>query len=242
MSEVKPYNKGGKSKKEEVRDMFDNIAPKYDLLNRVLSLGIDQSWRKKTLSTLKNQSPENILDVATGTGDLAIMALKRLNPKKIIGIDLSRGMLDYADKKAEKQQLTEKLTFVQGDAENLPFDNDQFDAVTVAFGVRNFGDLEKGLKEINRVIKPGGQLVILEFTKPRMFPFKQIYHTYFKYLLPTVGKFTSKDPKAYTYLYESVQAFPDFDRFTSILKDTGYKDASHKALTLGICAIYTAYK
>ena len=240
--EVKPYNFEDSSKKQEVRTMFDNIAHKYDLLNRLLSLGIDQSWRRKALSTLLNHQTDEILDIATGTGDVAIMAAKMLNPKHVLGIDLSRNMLSFAAQKAKKKELHNILEFQEGDAENLSLEDNRFDAATVAFGVRNFGDLEKGLNEIRRVLKPGGKLVVLEFTKPRYFPFKQIYHTYFRFILPTVGKMTSKDPKAYKYLYESVQVFPDYERFTQVLQKVGFHHTDFKALSLGICAIYTGIK
>ena len=187
MPEVKPYKQEDSSKKQQVRNMFNNIAPKYDLLNRVLSLGIDQTWRKKALSKLATEKPAKILDMATGTGDLAIMAVKQLDPEHVAGVDLAPAMLEIAIKKAAKKQLHDKISFTVGDAEKLEFADDTFDAATVAFGVRNFGDLEVGLMEMKRVMKPGGKLVVLEFTKPRIFPFKQIYHTYFKYLLPTIG-------------------------------------------------------
>lgn len=242
MPEVKPYNLEDSSKKQEVRKMFDNIAPRYDLLNRLLSLGIDQSWRKKALSLLKDHPIDELLDMATGTGDLAIMATKMLQPNHVTGVDLSPNMLSFAAEKVKKAKLSDIIEFHEGDAENLSLKDNRYDAVTVAFGVRNFGDLEKGLSEIKRVLKPGGKLVVLEFTKPRLFPFKQIYHTYFRYLLPLVGKITSKDPKAYKYLYESVQAFPDYNRFTSVLEKVGFQHTHYKALSLGICAIYLGVK
>ncbi len=242
MPEVKPYNMEDSSKKEEVRKMFNNIAPKYDFLNRLLSLGIDQKWRKKALRTLEGHTTNQILDMATGTGDLAIMANRMLHPKKVIGVDLAPKMLSFAEKKAVKLGMEKTIEFREGDAEQLPFEDDLFDAATVAFGVRNFGDLEKGLSEMRRVLKKGGRIVVLEFTMPRMFPFRQIYHGYFRYILPTIGKITSKDPKAYRYLYESVQAFPDYERFTSVLEKVGFSEARYKSLSLGICAIYTGVK
>jgi demethylmenaquinone methyltransferase/2-methoxy-6-polyprenyl-1,4-benzoquinol methylase len=180
--------------------------------------------------------------MATGTGDLAIMATKMLHPKHVVGVDLSTNMLSFAAQKVKKQNLHEIIDFHEGDAENLTLADNRFDAATVAFGVRNFGDLEKGLTEMRRVLKPGGKLVVLEFTKPRIFPFKQIYHTYFRFILPTIGKITSKDPKAYKYLYESVQAFPDYERFTKVLQKVGFQQTDFKALSLGICAIYTGIK
>lgn len=239
--EVKPYQQQG-SKKKQVEDMFDNIASKYDFLNHFLSLGIDITWRKKAIDKLKADNPKKILDVATGTADVAIEMTKRLNPESIVGLDLSKEMLAVGQKKIEKRKIDDIIELVHGDSENLPFEDNTFDAITVAFGVRNFENLEKGLKEMNRVLKPDGQVVILEFSKPTSFPFKQGYNFYFKNILPNIGKLTSKDPKAYNYLYESVQAFPDGEKFLEVMSKTGYKHNQAQSLTLGICAIYTGRK
>ncbi len=222
--------------------MFDAISGRYDLLNKVLSLGVDRSWRKKAISLLQPLHPRHILDVATGTGDLVFLSDQLLHPERITGIDLSAGMLEVAGKRQHHRPRHADITFLKGDAEALPFDKDVFDAITVAFGVRNFGNLQAGLKEMLRVMKPGAMLVVLEFTTPRIFPFRQLYDIYFKYLLPLLGSWTSGDRRAYRYLYESVQAFPDFDRFNQELLRAGYTQPSYKSLSLGICAIYTAYK
>ena len=222
--------------------MFDNIAPWYDFLNHFLSLGIDISWRKKAIRRLKASQPKTILDMATGTADLAIEAARQLSPEKIIGIDISKEMLEVGRKKLAKKGLSDKIELQFGDSENIGFPDNTFDAVTVAFGVRNFENLEKGLAEIWRVTKPGGKLIVLEFSKPKVFPFKQLYNFYFRNILPTIGKLTSKDPKAYSYLYESVQAFPDGKNFVNVLKHTGFQGATHKPLTLGVCSIYEADK
>jgi demethylmenaquinone methyltransferase/2-methoxy-6-polyprenyl-1,4-benzoquinol methylase len=238
---VVPYKDRGESKKEQVAQMFDNISPKYDLLNRVLSLGIDISWRKKAVKMLRKHEPKLILDVATGTGDFALEAL-RLNPDKIIGVDISEGMLDVGRKKMKEKGLEHKIELQTGDSEDLPFPDNMFDAVIVSFGVRNFETLEKGLAGMYRVLKPGGKVVILEFSKPKMFPFKQLYNFYFKHVLPGIGKMVSKDKSAYTYLPESVQAFPDGDNFLAILNKVGYKETLCKPLTLGISSIYTGIK
>ncbi|MBX2926694.1 MAG: bifunctional demethylmenaquinone methyltransferase/2-methoxy-6-polyprenyl-1,4-benzoquinol methylase UbiE [Saprospiraceae bacterium] len=240
-SQVKPYSEEG-SKKSQVSAMFNRIAPYYDLLNRVLSLGIDRSWRKKAIALLKNGKPRHILDVATGTADVALMTAHRLSPEQIIGIDISTEMLDIGRQKITKQGLDAIIELQEGDSENLPFPDNTFDAVTVAFGVRNFEHLENGLAEMLRVLKPGGQAVILEFSQPTAFPFKQLFHFYFRNILPVVGRMTSKDPKAYRYLYESVQAFPDGERFLEVLQKTGYKSNRCIPLTLGICSIYSAFK
>lgn len=240
-NKVNPYSDKG-SKREQVESMFDKIAPYYDFLNHLLTLNIDVLWRKKTINSLKEQAPMKILDIATGTGDLAIMAVERLNPKEVIGLDLSAKMLAIGQEKINKKKLQNFITLTQGDSENLPFEDNTFDAITVGFGVRNFEHLEKGLKEIFRVLKPEGKLAILEFSMPTAFPFKQGYHFYFKNILPLIGRITSKDPRAYTYLYESVQAFPDGNKFTQILEGINFKSSKCKPLTLGICSLYTATK
>jgi demethylmenaquinone methyltransferase/2-methoxy-6-polyprenyl-1,4-benzoquinol methylase len=238
---VTPYNTGA-GKKAEVERMFDNIAPNYDLLNRVLSLGIDVSWRRTALGYLKGMDVEKILDVATGTADVAIMATKMLQPKQVIGIDISNQMLEFGREKIKKEGFEGIITLETGDSENLRFEEATFDAVTVAFGVRNFEHLEKGLAEMYRTLRPGGRLVVLEFSKPHIFPFKQLYNAYFKYVLPLIGRLTSRDMRAYAYLYESVQAFPEGQAFLHLLSKTGYQNPVCKRLTLGICSIYTATK
>jgi demethylmenaquinone methyltransferase/2-methoxy-6-polyprenyl-1,4-benzoquinol methylase len=238
---VTPYL-SEEGKKEQVTQMFDRIAPRYDLLNRVLSLGVDVWWRKTALSLLKEKKPRRLLDVATGTADVAMLAANMLHPEHITGIDISNQMLDFGRVKIKKQGLTDVITLETGDSEQLRFEDESFDAVTVAFGVRNFEHLEKGLSEMRRVLRSGGTIVILEFSRPHVFPFKQLYNTYFKYVLPWIGRLTSRDTRAYTYLFESVQAFPDGDHFLDILKKTGYSHPICRRLTLGICSIYTAQK
>ncbi len=238
---VKPYEKDG-SKKEQVTNMFDNIASKYDLLNGVLTLGIDKSWRRKAVAQLNSKDHQRILDVATGTADIAIEINKQISPKEIVGLDISSEMINYGNKKLKKQSVDDVISLEVGDSENMRFPDGYFDATTVSFGVRNFGNLEKGLSEMYRVTRNGGKVVILEFSKPTMFPFKQGYNFYFKHILPTIGKMTSKDPKAYKYLYESVQAFPDYDNFADILRKVGFRSVVWTSLTLGICTIYTGSK
>ncbi len=238
---VTPYN-NAEAKKAQVEQMFDKIAPKYDLLNRLLSLGIDVQWRKRALRYLKAAAPQTLLDVATGTADVAIMAAKMLHPQHITGIDIANQMLDFGRVKIQNAGLQNMITLETGDSENLRFDDNSFDAVTVAFGVRNFENLEKGLSEMFRVLRPGGRVVVLEFSKPRIFPIKQIYNSYFKYVLPLIGRLTSRDVRAYTYLFESVQAFPEGDDFLNILSKTGYQNPQCERLTLGICSIYSATK
>ncbi len=238
---VKPYDPGD-SKKSQVTSMFDKIAPFYDYLNRFLSLGIDVWWRKRAISTLKKVENQTILDIATGTADLAIEAHKQLKPKSIVGLDISEKMLEIGRKKVLKKNLNDRIELISGDSENLPFSNDQFHTITAAFGVRNFENLEKGLGEMYRVMQPNGELMILEFSRPTTFPIKNIFNIYFKYLLPVIGKIKSKDPKAYKYLYESVQAFPDYDNFAQILKKIGFSNIQYKPLSFGICTIYSAKK
>lgn len=238
---VVPYKEEQKGKKEQVAEMFNNISKRYDLLNHVLSLGIDILWRKKAIKMLKPENPQLILDVATGTGDFAIEALA-LKPKKIIGVDISAGMLDMGKKKITKMGLDDKIELQMGDSEKLLFEDNKFDAVIVSFGVRNFENLEAGLSDMYRVLKPGGTTVIVEFSKPEAFPFKQGYNFYFKSILPLIGRLVSKDNSAYTYLPESVQQFPYGDEFLNILKKVGFKDAKCKPLTFGISSIYTAKK
>jgi len=207
-----------------------------------MSLGIDIIWRKKAINELKNDKPRLILDVATGTGDFAFEALKTLRPEKIIGVDISRGMLDIAEQKIQKRNLGDKFEVKLGDSEKLPFEADEFDAVTVAYGVRNFENLEKGLADIQRVLKPGGKAVVLEFSKPRVFPVKQLYNFYFNYITPGIGKLFSKDARAYSYLPESVAAFPDGKKFVSLMEKVGFKSTKHRPLLFGICSIYTGIK
>ena len=238
---VTPYGSDA-GKKAQVEQMFDKIAPNYDLLNRLLSLGIDVSWRKRAIGYLREQPPRDLLDVATGTADVAIMAAKILQPARIVGIDIANQMLELGRQKIAAQALAEIITLETGDSEQLRFEDQTFDAVTVAFGVRNFEHLEKGLAEMYRVLRPGGRVVILEFSKPQSFPFKQLYNGYFKYVLPLIGRLTSRDIRAYTYLFESVQVFPEGNDFLHILSKTGYQNPTCERLTLGICSIYTATK
>jgi demethylmenaquinone methyltransferase / 2-methoxy-6-polyprenyl-1,4-benzoquinol methylase len=238
---VLPYKEERSAKKEQVAKMFDNISGRYDFLNHFLSLGIDKGWRRRAINLLRPIDPKQILDVATGTGDFAIEAMS-LSPERITGVDISEGMLEIGRKKILKRELGDKIELLKGDSENLPFLENNFDAVTVAFGVRNFENLEKGLQEILRVMRPGAMLVVLEFSKPRRFPFKQLYNFYFKFILPQIGKIVSKDKAAYTYLPESVEAFPDGARFENILTKVGFKNTTCVSLTFGISSIYTARK
>jgi demethylmenaquinone methyltransferase/2-methoxy-6-polyprenyl-1,4-benzoquinol methylase len=239
--EVKPYKDTQSSKREQVEQMFDSIAPKYDFLNRFLSLGIDQAWRKKAINSLKEVNPKQILDVATGTADLAIAALK-LKPDHITGIDISNQMLQVGRDKIGNKQLSGKITLQQADSVNLPFEDNKFDAITVAFGVRNFEFLQQGINQMYRVTRKGGKLAVLEFSKPKSFPFKQLYNFYFKYILPGWGGFISKSKTAYTYLPESVEHFPEGESFAVYLKNAGYINIKIRPLTFGICTLYTAIK
>jgi demethylmenaquinone methyltransferase/2-methoxy-6-polyprenyl-1,4-benzoquinol methylase len=239
--EVVPYKEEKSTKKQQVARMFDNISHRYDFLNHFLSLGIDKAWRRKAINLLRPVNPRIILDVATGTGDFAIQAL-RIHPDKVIGVDISEGMLEIGRKKLIRRKLDNRIELKTGDSENLPFEENKFDAVTVGFGVRNFENVNRGLEEIKRVLRPGGLLVVLEFSRPRHFPFKQLYNLYFKFILPKVGRIISRDKAAYTYLPESVEAFPDGEDFLAILTDLGFKEPACKPLTFGISSIYTARK
>ena len=236
-----PYRDSDENKKQQVEQMFDHIAPKYDFLNHTLSLGIDKLWRKKAINILKMHHPETLLDVATGTGDFAIAASK-IKPKKIAGLDISDQMLKIGKQKVERLGLENIIHFKKGDSENIPFPENSFDAVTSAFGVRNFEDLEKGLSEFVRVLKPGGVAIILEFSKPESFPFKHIYKFYFFYILPFIGRMVSKDASAYSYLPKSVMSFPDGQEFLDILSKVGFTTFKQRRLTFGIATIYEAVK
>jgi demethylmenaquinone methyltransferase/2-methoxy-6-polyprenyl-1,4-benzoquinol methylase len=237
---VKPYNTD-RSKKEEVAEMFNNIAVKYDFLNHFLSLGIDHIWRYKAINELKEIKPKRILDLATGTGDFAIASL-RLNPEQIIGMDISAGMLEVGKLKMQKKKYNHIIDMRLGDSENLPFEDNYFDALTVGFGVRNYENLEKGLSEMLRVVRPGGKLIILEFSKPKKFPIKQAFTFYSKYFIPFFGKRISKDEKAYAYLPESVAAFPEGKAFEDVLKKLNYQGVKSKLVSGGIATIYTSTK
>ncbi len=239
---VIPYKDSKSSKKEQVAKMFNNISGTYDFLNHFLSLGIDIIWRKKAIKELLADRPKLILDVATGTGDFAFEAISTLKPDNIIGVDISRGMLDVAEQKIKKRDLSHIFEVRLGDSERLLFEDNTFDAVTVAYGVRNFENLEKGLSDIYRVLKPGAKAVILEFSQPKRFPIKQLYNFYFNYITPSIGKLFSKDNSAYAYLPESVAAFPDGEKFTKLMQQVGFKQPKCRPLAFGICSIYTGVK
>ena len=238
---VLPYKDQPEGKREQVATMFDNISPKYDFLNRLLSLGIDVYWRKRAIALLKPAQPKYILDIATGTADFAIEALK-LNPDKIIGVDISEGMLAFGREKLKKRGLDNKIELRTGDSQKLQFADDSFDAVMASFGVRNFENLERGLADMHRVAKPGGTVLVLEFSSPRKFPFRQLYDFYSRHVLPFVGKTVSKDDSAYRYLPESVRAFPDGKRFTDVLEKAGFVHTRSIPLTFGVCSIYMGRK
>jgi demethylmenaquinone methyltransferase/2-methoxy-6-polyprenyl-1,4-benzoquinol methylase len=239
---ITPYNSQTVTKKEQVATMFNNISGTYDFLNHFMSLGIDILWRKKAIRQLKAQQPKSILDVATGTGDFAFEAIKILKPEQITGVDISAGMLDVAKRKIRERKLDHIFSVRLGDSEMLPFDDNQFDAITVAYGVRNYENLEKGLADMRRVLKPGGKIVILEFSKPQGFPVKQLYNFYFKHITPFFGKVFSKDARAYQYLPESVAAFPDGAAFTQLMERVGFNQTKQITLTFGISSIYTGIK
>ncbi|MFT5942076.1 MAG: demethylmenaquinone methyltransferase/2-methoxy-6-polyprenyl-1,4-benzoquinol methylase [Sediminicola sp.] len=238
---VTPYKDSPLGKKEQVTKMFDTISANYDGLNRVISFGIDIKWRKRVVAILKAKQPQNILDIATGTGDLAIN-LVETGAKKIVGLDISKGMLEVGKKKINEKKLTNTIEMVVGDSEDLPFQENTFDAVTVAFGVRNFDNLEKGLAEIYRVLQSGGTFVVLETSVPTKTPFKQGYHFYTKNILPKIGRLFSKDDSAYAYLSESAAVFPHGQEFNNILEKIGFIGVANKPQTFGVASIYIATK
>ena len=241
MTAVRPYKDSSAGKKDQVEAMFNSIAPHYDFLNHFLSLGIDRRWRKKAIQLLAGTKPATIIDIATGTGDFALAAMK-LNPDKIIGVDLSERMLDMARDKIIKKGWEEKIDFIQGDSEKLAFENDRFHAAIVAFGVRNFESVDGGLGEIFRILKPGGQLVVLEFSQPQNRLVKGLYYFYFFRILPWIGKKISKDISAYTYLPESVEAFPAGEDFLRIMEGVGFTGLRCVPLSFGIASIYSGFK
>ena len=238
---VKPYNEDEK-KSVQVDRMFDNIAPAYDQLNHTLSWGIDKSWRKRAINWLKPFQPQRMMDVATGTGDFAIQACRVLNPKELIGTDISEGMMNVGRQKVKDAGLEGRISFAKEHCTALTFPDKRFDAITVAFGVRNFEDLDKGLREMHRVLDTDGKLVILELSEPDWFPMKQLYALYSKVVIPTLGKLLSKDRSAYTYLPQSIKAFPQGEVMREIILKAGFREANFKRLTLGICTLYTATK
>ncbi|MCG7855974.1 bifunctional demethylmenaquinone methyltransferase/2-methoxy-6-polyprenyl-1,4-benzoquinol methylase UbiE [Flavihumibacter sp.] len=235
---ILPYGDKNRSKKDQVADMFNQIAFRYDFLNRFLSGGIDIYWRKRAISELRTLKPKKVLDVATGTADVALMTMKYLTPEKIIGIDISTGMLELGRKKIAKAMLNDRIELLEGDSETINFPDNTFDAVTVAFGVRNFEHLHKGISEMLRVLKPGGKLVVLEFSRPKSKGFKGLYKIYMNLVAPGIGKMVSKNRAAYQYLNDSVQAFPEGNDFLKILQETGFTNTYLKTLSLGICTIY----
>lgn len=239
--QINPYKDSNLGKKQQVEQMFDNISGNYDSLNRMISLGTDQGWRRNVLKMVSDTQPESILDIATGTGDLAIL-LSKSNAKRIVGLDLSAGMLEVGKSKIKTLNLQNLIEMIQGDSENLPFQDNTFDAITVAFGIRNFENLEKGLSEILRVLKPNGIFVILETSVPTKFPFKQGYRFYMKTFMPLMGKVFSKDKKAYEYLSESAKNFPYGEKLNAILQKVGFKGVKHNPQTMGVATIYSASK
>jgi demethylmenaquinone methyltransferase / 2-methoxy-6-polyprenyl-1,4-benzoquinol methylase len=240
-AKVVPDTASNLSKKAQVAEMFNNIAGRYDFLNHFLSMGIDKGWRKKAIAEVIQVKPGKVLDVATGTGDMAIAAAIAW-PCKITGLDIAEQMLEIGRKKVAEKQLQDTITLIVGDSEAMPFEAGSFDAVMCAYGVRNFEHLEAGLTEICRVLSPGGKVVILEFSHPSRFPVKQLYTFYFRFILPTLGKWLSKNTRAYSYLHESVMAFPEGKSFCGILEKCGFKDAKATPLTFGVTTIYTALK
>ncbi len=241
MEKVVPYSDSQATKKEQVALMFDNISSKYDFLNRFLSLGVDKYWRRKVVKILKSLKPDNVLDIATGTGDLAI-SIAKIKPKKIVGVDISKGMLSLGVKKVQRKGLDNIIDLKYGDSENLPFETESFSAVTVAFGVRNFENLEKGISEIFRVLKREGKVIILEFSNSNSSIMRKLFNFYFKKILPKVGKIVSKDKSAYTYLPDSVESFPSGKVFAEVLEKQGFKLITWQSFTFGVSTIYVGSK
>ncbi|MCX8020679.1 MAG: bifunctional demethylmenaquinone methyltransferase/2-methoxy-6-polyprenyl-1,4-benzoquinol methylase UbiE [Chitinophagaceae bacterium] len=240
--QIRPFQDSDKSKKAQVAEMFNTISGRYDFLNHFLSLQFDKRWRKIAISALKMRQPKHLLDIATGTADMAILAAKNLPDCKITGIDISEQMLEFGRKKVEKNGLKEKIDLQSGDAETIKFHDDTFDAITVAFGVRNFENLEKGLKEMHRVLKTDGVALILEFSTPKNFIIRKIYHFYMKHLAPFIARCFGQKKEAYTYLYKTSKAFPDRELFLKILQNAGFAETNYKPLSFGICCLYTAIK
>ncbi len=238
---IKPYEQRGE-KAAQVEQMFDNIAPTYDKLNHRLSWDIDRGWRKKAIQQLAPHQPQTILDIATGTGDFAILAAKMLHPEKLIGADISEGMMQIGREKVAQRGLDSVISFAKEDCLALSYSDGSFDAVTASFGIRNFADLDKGLREMCRVLKPGGHLSIVELTTPVKFPMKQLFHIYSHTVLPIYGRLISRDTSAYSYLTKTIEAFPQGERMVEILKKAGFSEASFKRLTFGICTMYFATK
>lgn len=239
--QIKPYSPDG-AKGRQVEQMFDSIAHSYDFLNHVLSLGIDRSWRRTAIDSLRPFAPKRLLDVATGTGDFALLAMRRLNLDSILGVDLSEGMLRVGREKVEQQGLSDRITLRKADCMQLDIPDNSFDAVTVAYGVRNFEDLDRGLQEMRRVLRPGGRLVIIELTTPVRFPMKQLFRFYSRILMPIVGKTVSHDARAYTYLPATMEAFPQGEVMQEILRKAGYADVRFRRFTFGLSTLYTAAK
>jgi len=242
VEEVLPYKEESSGKKEQIRDMFDRIAPVYDRANHLFSFQIDKSWRKGAIRSLHKKKPHLILDVATGTGDFALEAAAKLGTAKVTGIDISEGMMNLAREKAKKRKLEEKVEFIKGEVENMPFPDNSFDAVTVAFGVRNFASLAQGLREIHRVLKKDGQVVILELSNPKNPLISTFYNLYFRKFVPWCGSLISKDSEAYRYLNRSVEAFPEREEFIGMMKEAGFKHRQWKSLSVGICMRYSGQK
>ncbi len=239
---LKSFPENSENKEKFVKNMFDNIAERYDFLNHLLSFRMDIRWRKKVIRLLKKRQPQSVLDLATGTADLAIMAAEEIKNSKVTGLDISINMIEKGRMKVKKKNLENRVELIEGNGQDIPFESDSYDAIMIAFGIRNYAQPLKGLKEMYRTLKPGGMLTVLEFSIPRHFPFKQIYMLYFRYFLPVTGRFISGNEKAYSYLPESVTAFPQGKEFISLMEKAGFKQHSHRSLAGGIASIYTSLK